>query len=144
VTATATATTLGLSRRTTTIVRPTDLGARRQAEARAQGLCTGLPITELPRFCSAARPTPITRVFRPRARTTGPRPADPAISTRSETFKTELIADRVWRTQTQLELAIVEYVAWFNHERLHQSLGDLPPSEYETLSQSSTVHLSLS
>jgi putative transposase len=61
-----------------------------------------------------------------------------------DSFKTELIADRVWRTQTQLELAIVEYVAWFNHERLHQSLGDLPPSEYETLSQRSTVHLSLS
>ncbi|HEX6024291.1 MAG TPA: IS3 family transposase [Solirubrobacter sp.] len=26
-------------------------------------------------------------------------------------FKTELIADRVWRTRSQLELAIVEYVA---------------------------------
>ena len=37
-----------------------------------------------------------------------------------DTFKTELIADRVWRTRTQLELAIVEYVAWFNHERLHE------------------------
>ena len=32
-----------------------------------------------------------------------------------DTFKTELIADRVWRTRTQLELAIVEWVAWFNH-----------------------------
>jgi putative transposase len=28
-----------------------------------------------------------------------------------DTFKTELIADRVWRTRTQLELAIVEWVA---------------------------------
>ena len=33
-----------------------------------------------------------------------------------DSFKTELIADRVWRTRSQLELAIVEYVAWFNHE----------------------------
>jgi putative transposase len=50
-----------------------------------------------------------------------------------DTFKTELIADRVWRTRSQLELAIVEWVAWFNTERLHESLGDLPPAEVETL-----------
>lgn len=29
-----------------------------------------------------------------------------------DTFKTELIADRVWRTRDQLELAIVEWVGW--------------------------------
>ena len=50
-----------------------------------------------------------------------------------DSFKTELIADRVWRTRSQLELAIVEYVGWFNHERLHESLGDLPPAEFEAL-----------
>jgi len=50
-----------------------------------------------------------------------------------DTFKTELIADRVWRTRTQLELAIVEWVAWFNNDRLHESLSDLPPAEFETL-----------
>lgn len=50
-----------------------------------------------------------------------------------DTFKTELIRDRVWRTRTQLELAIVEYVSWFNHERLHENLGDLPPAEFEPL-----------
>jgi hypothetical protein len=27
-----------------------------------------------------------------------------------DSFKTELIADRVWRTRAQLELAVVEYV----------------------------------
>ena len=48
-----------------------------------------------------------------------------------DSFKTELIADRVWRTRSQLELAIVEYVAWFNNDRLHASLGDIPPAEYE-------------
>ena len=48
-----------------------------------------------------------------------------------DSFKTELIADRVWRTRTQLELAIVEYIGWFNHTRLHESLGDLPPTEFE-------------
>ncbi len=43
-----------------------------------------------------------------------------------------LIRDRVWRTRSQLELAIVEYVAWFNNERLHTSLEGIPPAEYET------------
>jgi putative transposase len=48
-----------------------------------------------------------------------------------DSFKTELIADRVWRTSSQLELAVVEYVAWFNTVRLHSSLGNIPPSEHE-------------
>ena len=48
-----------------------------------------------------------------------------------DSFKTELIADRVWRTRSQLELAIVEYIGWFNHNRLHESLGDVPPAEIE-------------
>jgi putative transposase len=50
-----------------------------------------------------------------------------------DSFKTELIADRVWRTRSQLELAIVEYIGWFNHHRLHESLGDIPPAETEAL-----------
>jgi putative transposase len=48
-----------------------------------------------------------------------------------DSFKTELIADRVWQSRTQLELAVVEYIGWFNHQRLHQALGDIPPVEYE-------------
>jgi len=48
-----------------------------------------------------------------------------------DSFKTELIRDRVWRSRSQLELAVVEYVAWFNNERLHTSLGGIPPAEYE-------------
>jgi putative transposase len=50
-----------------------------------------------------------------------------------DSYKTELIADRVWRTLQQLELATVEWVAWFNHQRLHEALGDIPPVEYEQL-----------
>jgi putative transposase len=60
-----------------------------------------------------------------------------------DSFKTELIADRVWRTRAQLELAVVEYIGWFNDARLHQALGDLPPSEFERLSQTSTLEISL-
>jgi putative transposase len=48
-----------------------------------------------------------------------------------DSFKTELISDRVWRSRSQLELAVVEYISWFNHDRLHQSLGDIPPVEFE-------------
>jgi putative transposase len=48
-----------------------------------------------------------------------------------DSFKTELITDRIWRTRSQLELAIVEYLGWFNNTRLHESLGDIPPAEYE-------------
>jgi transposase InsO family protein len=50
-----------------------------------------------------------------------------------DSFKTELINDRIWKTKAQLELAIVRWVGWFNNERLHEKLGDLPPAEYEAL-----------
>jgi putative transposase len=50
-----------------------------------------------------------------------------------DSYKTELIADRVWRTRAQLELVTVEYVGWFNHARLHEALGDIPPAEFEQL-----------
>jgi putative transposase len=61
-----------------------------------------------------------------------------------DSFKTELICDRVWRTRSQLELAVVEYIGWFNDARLHQALGDRPPSEFERLSQPSSLEISLS
>ena len=61
-----------------------------------------------------------------------------------DSFKTELVADRVWRSRSQLELAVVEYIGWFNDARLHQALGDRPPSEFERLSQTSTLEISLS
>jgi transposase InsO family protein len=50
-----------------------------------------------------------------------------------DSFKTELIADRVWTSRSQLELAVVEYVAWFNNTRLHEALEDRPPREIEEL-----------
>jgi putative transposase len=50
-----------------------------------------------------------------------------------DSFKTELINDRVWRTRNQLELAIVEYIAWFNDSRLHENLDDRTPREIEEL-----------
>jgi len=48
-----------------------------------------------------------------------------------DSYKTELIRDRVWRTNAQLELATVRYVGWFNNRRLHSSIGNRPPAEHE-------------
>lgn len=48
-----------------------------------------------------------------------------------DSFKTELIADRVWRSRAQLELAVVEYIGWFNNGRLHSSLAYRTPEETE-------------
>jgi putative transposase len=48
-----------------------------------------------------------------------------------DSYKTELIADRVWVSRAQVDLATVEYVGWFNHDRLHSALGDIPPVEFE-------------
>ena len=50
-----------------------------------------------------------------------------------DSLKTELLADRVWRSHTQLELGLVEWIGWFNEARLHESLDDIPPAEFEAL-----------
>ena len=49
------------------------------------------------------------------------------------TLKTELVKGRVFPTRFACELAIVEYLGWFNHTRLHENLGDRPPAEFEAL-----------
>jgi putative transposase len=47
-------------------------------------------------------------------------------------FKTELIKPRgPWRTVEQVEIATLEYVDRFNHRRLFQTCGDIPPAELE-------------
>jgi hypothetical protein len=56
-----------------------------------------------------------------------------------DSFKTELIADRVWRSRSQLELAVVEYLGWFNNARLHSALGYQTPAEHEAASLQSRV-----
>jgi putative transposase len=47
-------------------------------------------------------------------------------------FKTELIKPHgPWRTAEQVELATLEYTDWFNHRRLYEACGDIPPAELE-------------
>ena len=45
-----------------------------------------------------------------------------------DSFKTELIRDRVWRSNTKLELAIVEWVAWFKRAGCTARSGTVRPS----------------
>jgi hypothetical protein len=37
------------------------------------------------------------------------------------------------QARSQLQLAVVEYLGWFNNDRLHESLGEIPPAEFEEL-----------
>ena len=47
-------------------------------------------------------------------------------------FKTELIKPGgPWRTVEQVEIACLEYIDWFNHRRLFEACGDIPPAELE-------------
>jgi len=47
-------------------------------------------------------------------------------------FKTELIRPRgPWRTVDHVELATAEWVDWFNHRRLYEYCGDIPPAALE-------------
>lgn len=48
-------------------------------------------------------------------------------------YKTEVIGlGKPWRSIEEVELATAEWVNWFNHDRLYQYCGDIPPVELET------------
>jgi len=47
-------------------------------------------------------------------------------------FKTELIHPRgPWRSRDAVEFATLEWVDWFNHRRLLEPIGNVPPAEAE-------------
>lgn len=47
-------------------------------------------------------------------------------------YKAELIHKRApWKTREAVELATLEWVHWFNHHRLLESIGYIPPAEAE-------------
>jgi putative transposase len=49
-------------------------------------------------------------------------------------YKAELVygpEQGPWKTVVDLELATLGWVHWFNNQRLHGYLGDIPPAEYE-------------
>lgn len=47
-------------------------------------------------------------------------------------YKAEVINKRApWKTRESVELATLEWVAWFNHHRLLEPIGNIPPAEAE-------------
>ncbi len=36
-----------------------------------------------------------------------------------------------WKNVSDVEIAVAEYVDWFNHRRLHGEIGLIPPAEFE-------------
>ncbi|MFF8024937.1 integrase core domain-containing protein [Streptomyces sp. NPDC007896] len=42
-----------------------------------------------------------------------------------------------WRDAGQVERAVMQWVGWYNTERLHSALGHLPPEEFEAAYQRS-------
>jgi len=51
-------------------------------------------------------------------------------------YKTELIRRRgPWRGIDDVEYATLEWVDWFNHRRLLEPIGHLPPAEFEAALQ---------
>ena len=49
-------------------------------------------------------------------------------------YKTEVIRRRgPWRNPEEVEYATLEWVDWFNHRRLFEPIGNIPPVEFEQL-----------
>jgi transposase InsO family protein len=46
-------------------------------------------------------------------------------------YKAEGIHRRAWPTRESVELATLEWVSWFNHHRLLEPIGYIPPAEAE-------------
>jgi len=47
-------------------------------------------------------------------------------------FKAELVRNKGrWKSIDDLEIAVAEYIDWFNHRRLHGEIGLVPPVEFE-------------
>lgn len=46
-------------------------------------------------------------------------------------FKTEIIKRQSWKGPEAVEMATLNWTHWFNHKRLFESIGNLPPAEVE-------------
>ena len=57
-------------------------------------------------------------------------------------YKAEVIHHRgPWRQQDAVEYATLEWVDWFNHRRLLEPIGNVPPAEFEAAYHQSTSQL---
>jgi putative transposase len=70
--------------------------------------------------------------IKPSVGTTGDSYDNALAETINGLYKTELIHRRgPWKTKAAVEIATLEWVAWFNHQRLLSSIGYIPPAEAE-------------
>jgi putative transposase len=47
-------------------------------------------------------------------------------------FKAELVRNKgPWKSSDDLEIAVAEFIDWFNYRRLHGEIGLVPPVEFE-------------
>ena len=46
-------------------------------------------------------------------------------------YKAEVIHRRRWPSRTAVEIATLAWVGWYNHRRLLEPIGDIPPAEAE-------------
>ena len=69
----------------------------------------------------------------PWSRTPAPHSYDNALAeTINGLYKAEMIHRRApWKTTEAVELATLEWVSWFNHHRLLEPIGLIPPAEFE-------------
>ena len=49
----------------------------------------------------------------------------------NDLYKAEVIHRRSWHNREQVELATLQWVHWFNHQRLLEPIGYIPPAEAE-------------
>ena len=95
------------------------------------GCCNDpLNLSSTPRSGSAnGSPTPASP---PRSARVGDAYDNALAETINGLYKTELIKPRKpWRNVDDVELATAEWVDWFNHRRLYEYCGDIPPAELE-------------
>ena len=59
-------------------------------------------------------------------------------------YKTEAIRRRgPWRTLEAVEFATLEWVDWFNHRRLLEPIGNIPPAEAEARNYAQTEDVAM-
>ena len=58
-------------------------------------------------------------------------------------YKTEVIRRGPWHSLEAVEFATLEWVDWFNHRRLLEPIGNIPPAEAEARYYAQTDHAAM-
>lgn len=128
-------------------------------------ICRVLPIAPSTYYGDPARPCPLDRIhhsdrgsqyvsarYSERLAEAGIEPAvgsvgdsyDNALAeTINGLYKAEVIHRRSWQSREAVALATLEWVDWFNHRRLLESIGNIPPAEAEAAYYQQTRELAM-